>query len=158
RGWSVPGGSPSSHGPGLAMQNTSVLAMGRAPSPVPMTSRMHPPIPVAAPPYGSIADGWLCVSTFTPTAVLSSNALTPALSLNTDSVQSTPSAINSCVAAATVLLRRLSIVTDPSALTVCPGRPLQTIGSFPSPLRRSVASPLLYLILLFSVLCTQCSD
>jgi hypothetical protein len=28
-----------------------------------MTSRMHPPMPVAAPPYGSIAEGWLCVST-----------------------------------------------------------------------------------------------
>jgi hypothetical protein len=57
RGWIVPGGrgepaweGSSAQWAGGATQKTSVLAMGLAPSPVPMTSRMHPPAPVAAPP------------------------------------------------------------------------------------------------------------
>ena len=35
----------------------TVLATGFAPSPVPMMSRITPPMPVFAPPYGSSADG-----------------------------------------------------------------------------------------------------
>ncbi len=42
---------------GGAKQNTSVLQIGFAPSPVPMMSRITPPTPVFAPPYGSSADG-----------------------------------------------------------------------------------------------------
>ena len=42
---------------GYATQNTSVAAIGLAARPVPMMSRMQPPRPVAAPPYGSIAEG-----------------------------------------------------------------------------------------------------
>ena len=42
---------------GGAKQNTSVLHTGRAPRPVPSTSRMTPPRPVLAPPYGSMAEG-----------------------------------------------------------------------------------------------------
>src|SRR6185436_13537751 len=106
---------------GNATQNTSVFAIGRALKPVPITSRMQPPAPVAAPPYGSMALGWLCVSTLMHTPCSSSRAMTPELSLKTLSVQSTPSLINSYVAAATVLLSRLSISTVPSGRIVCPG-------------------------------------
>jgi hypothetical protein len=49
-------------------------------------------------------------------------AMTPELSLKTERVQSMPSSMSSCVAAATVDLRRLWMVTEPSGLTVCPGR------------------------------------
>src|SRR5688572_25678961 len=49
--------SVSSSLSGFATQNTSVFATGRAPSPVPSTSRITPPTPVAAPPYGSMALG-----------------------------------------------------------------------------------------------------
>ena len=42
---------------GSAKQNISVLATGMAPSPVPIGSRITPPMPVAAPPYGSKAEG-----------------------------------------------------------------------------------------------------
>ena len=38
---------------GGAKQNTSVLQIGFAPIPVPMMSRITPPTPVFAPPYGS---------------------------------------------------------------------------------------------------------
>jgi len=68
---------------GGAKQNTSVLAIGRAPRPVPSTSRMTPPTPVPAPPNGSIADGRLCVSTLMHTESTSSNLMMPALSTNT---------------------------------------------------------------------------
>ena len=40
-------------------QKMSVLAIGRAPSPVPKMSRLTPTIPVIAPPYGSKALGEL---------------------------------------------------------------------------------------------------
>src|SRR5205807_209421 len=111
------------------------------------------------PPYGSIADGWLCVSTLMHTACFSSNAMTPELSLNTLSVQSTPSAINSNVAAATVRFSKLSITTDPSASTVCPGRPRHSIGSKCDGSAECLtpSAECLYTILLLSVLCTQCS-
>ena len=42
---------------GGAKQNTSVLHTGLAPRPVPSGSRITPPMPVFAPPYGSRADG-----------------------------------------------------------------------------------------------------
>ena len=41
--------------------STSVLAIGLAETP--STSRITPPTPVLAPPNGSMAEGWLCVST-----------------------------------------------------------------------------------------------
>ncbi len=69
------------------------------------------------------------VSTFTHTAVSSSKRMIPALSTKTLSVQSTPSLINSKVAAATVDFSRLWIVTDPSAWASCPGRPARFTGS-----------------------------
>ncbi len=47
---SVPPWLPTVHPSGIATQNTSVLAIGFAARPVPMMSRMHPPMPVAAPP------------------------------------------------------------------------------------------------------------
>ena len=109
-----------------ATQKTSVAAMGLAPRPVPMMSRMQPPMPVAAPPYGSIALGRLCVSHLKHTAWWSSKAMTPELSTNTDRHQSMRSglcsSISSNVPAATVLFKRFLIVTDPSLAGECPGR------------------------------------
>jgi hypothetical protein len=52
--------------------------MGRAETP--MTSRTTPPTPVLAPPNGSSADGWLCVSTLKAKSYASSKAMMPALS------------------------------------------------------------------------------
>src|SRR5689334_10855603 len=69
---------------GKATQKTSVLAMGLAASPVPRISRITPPAPVAAPPYGSMALGWLWVSALKQTASVSSKAMTPALSAKTE--------------------------------------------------------------------------
>jgi len=70
---------------------------------------MHPPTPVAAPPYGSMADGRLCVSTLKATPYSSSKAITPALSLNTDRhVGPRPSAISSAVARPMVSFSRLA--------------------------------------------------
>ena len=73
---------------GGAKQNTSVLQTGLAPSPVPSGSRITPPMPVLAPPYGSNADGWLCVSTLNTTLNWSSKRTTPALSSKTLTHQS----------------------------------------------------------------------
>ena len=57
-GWNkFSGKSPSQFGG--PKQNTSVLAIGRAPNPVPKMSRFTPTIPVIAPPYGSSAEGEL---------------------------------------------------------------------------------------------------
>ena len=39
-------------------------ALGLEPMPVAPSSRISPPLPVAAPGYGDIAVGWLWVSTF----------------------------------------------------------------------------------------------
>ena len=39
-------------------------ALEREPLPVAASSRISPPTPVAAPGYGEMAVGWLCVSTF----------------------------------------------------------------------------------------------
>src|SRR2546423_14931452 len=66
-GCSTPGGSSSGGVSGGAKQNTSVLQIGLAPRPVPSGSRMTPPMPVLAPPYGSMAEGRVCVSTFKQT-------------------------------------------------------------------------------------------
>ena len=52
--------------------------MGRAP--IAMTSRMIPPTPVAAPWYGSIADGWLCDSILKTAAHPSPMSTAPAFS------------------------------------------------------------------------------
>src|SRR5947209_20418722 len=88
RGCDTPGGNDSGGVSGGAKQKTSVLQIGRAPSPVPSGSRMTPPSPVLAPPYGSIADGWLCVSTLKQTLKRSSKRTTPALSSKTLTHQS----------------------------------------------------------------------
>ncbi len=106
----MPGGSDSYGVSGGAKQKTSVLQTGRAPSPVPSGSRITPPKPVFAPPYGSRADGWLCVSTLKQTQFLSSNLTTPALSLKTLTHQSSlPSRSRMVrVAAKIVSLSRLS--------------------------------------------------
>ena len=56
------------------------MAIGRWPAP--MTSRMTPPTPVFAPPKGSIADGWLCVSAFTAIVVPARSMTMPALPTN----------------------------------------------------------------------------
>ena len=53
-------------------------AMGRAPMAI--TSRMIPPTPVAAPWYGSMADGWLCDSILKTTAHPSPMLTAPAFS------------------------------------------------------------------------------
>ncbi len=80
----MPLGSCSIGQSGDAKQNTSVFAIGFAPSPQPIMSRMQPPTPVAAPPYGSMAEGWLCVSTLKAIPYSSSNSMMPALSLKTE--------------------------------------------------------------------------
>ena len=78
---------------------------------------MTPPAPVALPPYGSMALGWLCVSTLKQTASVSSNATTPALSLKTERQNGPPTSapslarrpsISSIVLAKIVSLIRLS--------------------------------------------------
>ena len=45
---------------------------------------MTPPTPVLAPPNGSTADGWLCVSALRATVVPSLNDTMPALPTNAD--------------------------------------------------------------------------
>ena len=87
-------------------QKTSVFRIGFAPRPVPSGSRITPPMPVPAPPYGSMADGWLCVSTLKQTLLRSSNRMTPALSLKTETHQGF---FSSAVARMIVVLSRLSI-------------------------------------------------
>ncbi len=52
--------------------------MGRAP--MVNTSRRMPPTPVAAPWYGSTAEGWLCDSILKATASPSPTSMTPAFS------------------------------------------------------------------------------
>ena len=94
-----------------------------------MMSRMQPPMPVAAPPYGSIALGRLCVSHLKHTACSSSKATTPELSTNTDRHQSMPPAMSSCVLAATVDLSRFFTSTVPSAETSWFGRPFASPAS-----------------------------
>ena len=53
-------------------------AMGRAP--MAKMSRTMPPTPVAAPSYGSIADGWLCDSIFITSASPPPMSTAPAFS------------------------------------------------------------------------------
>src|SRR4030042_489892 len=69
---------------GEAKQKTSVLKISFAPRPVPNGSRLTPTIPVSAPPYGSKAEGELCVSTLKTKLASSLNLITPALSTNTE--------------------------------------------------------------------------
>src|SRR2546430_586906 len=59
-------------------RSESRRAMGRAP--MAMTSRMIPPTPVAAPWYGSIAEGWLCDSILKTAAQPSPMLTAPAFS------------------------------------------------------------------------------
>ena len=54
------------------------------PGPIEKTSRMIPPTPVAAPWYGSTADGWLWLSMRTATARPSPTSMTPAPSPGPD--------------------------------------------------------------------------
>ncbi len=54
----------------------SSSATGRAP--IEMTSRTIPPTPVAAPWYGSTADGWECDSSLKTAAMPSPTSTTPA--------------------------------------------------------------------------------
>src|SRR5262245_35612188 len=70
---------------------------------------MTPPMPVLAPPYGSIAEGRLCVSTLKQTWCCSSKRTTPALSSKTLTHQSSAPhrRRSSCVAAKIVSLSRL---------------------------------------------------
>ena len=49
-------------------------------APIAKMSRTMPPTPVAAPSYGSIAEGWLCDSTFITTAQPSPMSIAPAFS------------------------------------------------------------------------------
>ena len=60
----------------------SISAIGRAP--IEKMSRMMPPTPVAAPSYGSTADGWLWLSMRTATASPSPMSTTPAPSPGPD--------------------------------------------------------------------------
>ena len=53
--------------------------------PQPRMSRFTPKMPVSAPPYGSSADGELCVSTFIAAFQPGTNSNMPALSENTES-------------------------------------------------------------------------
>ena len=85
RGCNTPVGRSScgvSSGP---KQRTSVFAMGRAETPI--TSRTTPPTPVFAPPKGSSAEGWLCVSTLKETSCTPSYSTIPALSTNAERTQ-----------------------------------------------------------------------
>ena len=66
-----------------------MLAMGRAPSPVPRISRLTPTMPVIAPPKGSRAEGELWVSAFMQRLQSSFQAMTPELSWKTLRSQST---------------------------------------------------------------------
>jgi hypothetical protein len=66
---------------GLPTQKTSVEQTGFAPRPQPRMSRITPPRPVFAPPYGSIALGWLWVSTLKQTFEVSSNSMMPGVVL-----------------------------------------------------------------------------
>ena len=92
-GWkSVDGNSPVHVGG--PKQKTSVFAIGLAPSPVPRMSLLTPTIPVIAPPYGSSAEGELCVSAFMQTLQSSFHAMTPELSWKTERSQSTSFAIS----------------------------------------------------------------
>ena len=63
-GCSTPSGScVGGRGRSGPKQRMSVTAIGRCAAPI--TSRITPPTPVLAPPNGSIAEGWLCVSALT---------------------------------------------------------------------------------------------
>src|SRR3954453_6837137 len=66
-------------------RNGSINAIGRAP--IENTSRMMPPTPVAAPWYGSTADGWLWLSMRTAIAMPSPMSTTPAPSPGPTSTQ-----------------------------------------------------------------------
>ncbi len=48
----------------LDTENPVSPALGLEPLPVAPSSRISPPLPVAAPANGAMAVGWLCVSTF----------------------------------------------------------------------------------------------
>ena len=58
---------------------------------------MTPPTPVLAPPNGSIADGWLCVSALRATVVPSTKVTMPALPTNADRTNGAADSIR-CVA------------------------------------------------------------
>ena len=78
-------------GRGIGRGNAEDVGVGdrlarRARSPA--TSRITPPSPVFDPPYGSMAEGWLWVSTLKQTSNSSSNRTTPALSAKTLTSQS----------------------------------------------------------------------
>src|SRR5512137_2938837 len=87
RGWRILFGSGFSY-VGGAKQKMSVLKINLAPFPVPKGSLLTPTIPVRAPPYGSRAEGELCVSTLNTRLKSSLNLIIPALSTNTDRHQS----------------------------------------------------------------------
>ena len=108
-----------------------MLKMGFAPRPVPMMSLFTPTIPVIAPPYGSRADGELCVSTLKHSRVLLSKAITPALSWNTERRNRLRRPILAVVA---------RMYVEKSDLTS---------RSLPSSLQRMTA---------LKILCLQCSD
>ena len=63
-------------------QRISVQAIGCAETP--NTSRITPPTPVFAPPNGSMAEGWLCVSTLKAISCVSVKRIMPALSLKAE--------------------------------------------------------------------------
>ena len=77
-------------------------------------SRITPPMPVPAPPYGSMALGWLCVSTLKHTSQPASKAMMPALSWKTLTHQALSSA---SVALLMVCFRRLSITSPSKSMT-----------------------------------------
>ena len=109
-----------------------MLAIGRAPNPVPRISRLTPTIPVIAPPYGSSADGELCVSAFIQMDQSSFQAMTPELSWKTERSQSTSFAM-SCVGFMMCVLNNESMVVS------------------------SFVSVSTWCILLAKILCLQCS-
>ena len=82
RGCSTPSGSSSAGRSGGPKHSTSVTAIGRWAAP--RTSRITPPTPVLAPPNGSTADGWLCVSAFSASVVPRANETMPALPTNAE--------------------------------------------------------------------------
>ncbi len=116
-GWKrVEGSSPIQFGG--PKQKTSVFAIGRAPNPVPRISRLTPTIPVIAPPYGSRADGELCVSAFMQIDQSSFQAMTPELSWKTESSQLTSLAISCVGFMMCVLNRESTIVSSPVSVSM----------------------------------------
>ena len=91
--------------------------------PVPIGSRITPPRPVLAPPYGSKAEGWLCVSTLKTTLYCSSKRTTPALSRKTLTHQSSSPASRRIFSVAAKIVSRSMFSNRRSAVPVAVANP-----------------------------------